>query len=451
MLFDAKFWKTKVLYRIDECLSVALNLMLVAAALAGGCVYRLWKRGRLAKPHGVVFLSCEGIKVAPTRVRCYHFAEVLRRQGVDAEVFAYWDEFSRLAHFPFPFRRIWEVEKFFCNVAALARLLPRGPVVIFEQRPNYDFLVPLCLKLINGSRIVMDIDDWTLSYRAFCFPMRLEVRHMLPFFALMSDTCVVSSRRLRERLGRHFRNLPLLPTYVDHARFIPAEKEDAVAGGPVVFSWVGTIFQDFTYDNVMFMVEAFARACDILGAREGLALDIVGGGDYFNRVQERVAREFAEYPVRVRPWMAPEAMPAYLRSIDVGLYCLLDPSAFHESKSPTKIFEYYACAKPVVSTRLGEAKYFVEHGRTGYLAEGIEEYAKAMADMARDPEGRKAMGLAGLAMVRAHWNMETACKELRSILLPDDPRQEDTRDARWTEPCTHSNTDASLRPRRTES
>jgi glycosyltransferase involved in cell wall biosynthesis len=428
MRLDAKFWKTKVLYRIDECASVLLNLLLVCAAGAVGAAGRAWRllcRGRRIEPGAVLFLSCEGHKVAPTRARCYHFAEVLRRQGMDAEVFAYWDEFSGLAHFPFPFRRIWEVEKFWYNLAALVKLLPRGPLVILEQRPNYDFIVPLCLKLINGSRVVMDIDDWTLSYRAFCIPARLEVRHMLPFFALMSDTCIVSSRRLRERLGRHFRDLPLLPTYVDHVRFTPGLSEPgtlpAVPGCPVVFSWVGTIFQDFTRDNVMFMVEAFARACDILGTREGLALDIVGGGDYFRWVEERVGRQFAGYPVRVKPWMAPKAMPDYLRSIDVGLYCLLDPSAFHESKSPTKIFEYYACGKPVVSTSLGEAKYFVKDGGTGYLADGVEAYAKAISHLFLSPDDRRDMGREGRRLVERKWNMEAACQRLQSILLRESP------------------------------
>lgn len=422
MRFDRKFWKTKVLFRLDEWAATALNVLLVAVALAAGALVRLWRllaRRGPAPATRAVFLSCEGRKVAPTRVRCYHYAEVLRRQGADAVVFAYWDEFANLSHFPFPFRRIWEVEKFLCNVAALLRLLPMGRVVVFEQRPNYDFVVALCMRLVNGSRVVMDIDDWTLSYRAFCFPMRLEVRHMLPVFGLMSDTCVVSSRRLDERLSRHFRHTPLLPTYVDHRRFTPPDTPRAP--GPVVFSWVGTIFQDFTRDNVMFMVEAFARACDMLGDREGLALDIVGGGDYFERVRERVATDFAGYPVRVKPWTDPDAMPGYLRSIDVGLYCLVEPSLFHESKSPTKIFEYYACAKPVVSTRFGEAQYFVEHGGTGLLAEGVEEYAAGMASLARDPGMRAAMGARGRELVEAGWNMEAACRRLRSILFGETP------------------------------
>ncbi len=417
MRIDAKFLKTKVLFPIDEFVALVLTLGLMAVVVLVWAVRLPWTRGRVVRPRKVLLFSYEGHKVAPTRVRCYHFAEVLRRQGVDAEVFAYWDEYARLAHFPFPFRRIWEVEKFCINLVTLITLLPKGPMVILEQRPNYDFIVPLALKLLNGSRVVMDIDDWTLSYRAFVAFYRFEVRHMLPFFALYCDTCIVSSRCLQERLGRHFKHTPLLPTYVDHQRFIPASDAEQRGDGPVVFSWVGTIFQNFTYDNVMFMVEAFKRACDMLGRREGLALDIVGGGDYFEKVRSQVREHYDGYAIRVTPWLAPEKMPEYLRSIDVGLYCLVEPSLFHESKSPTKIFEYYACAKPVVSTRVGEAKYFVRHGETGYLASDIQEFSLAMVRMMEGAEVRRAMGLAGRHLAEDKWNMDAACRTLADILL----------------------------------
>ena len=195
--------------------------------------------------------------------------------------------------------------------------------------------------------------------------------------------------------------------------------------GPVVFSWVGTIFQNFTRDNVLFVMEAFAQACDRLGRRDGLRLDIVGGGDFFEAVRDAAQTRFAGYPVEVRPWLAPEAVPDYLRSIDVGLYSLVEPSLFQESKSPTKIFEYYACAKPVVSTVFGEAQYFVKPERTGFLADTVEQYALAIVRMYQEPEARRAMGLEGRRLVEAGWNMDAACAALRAIVLPEDPSGKD--------------------------
>jgi len=208
---------------------------------------------------------------------------VLRQQGVDTFVLAYWDEYAQLHHFPFPFRRIWEMEKFFLNLVTLHWLLYKGPLVIVEQRPNYGFIVPLYLKLLNGSRVFMDIDDWILDYLVVRPFKRFEVRHMLNFFGLYCADCIVSSVRLKQRLSRNFKNIHLLPTYVDHRRFTPPAVHEHA--GPVVYSWVGTIFQNFTRDNVLFLIEAFAKACDQLGRRDGLQLDIVGGGDFFKAVE----------------------------------------------------------------------------------------------------------------------------------------------------------------------
>ena len=289
-------------------------------------------------------------------------------------------------------------------------------MVVIEQRPNYGFIVPLYLKVLNGSHIFMDIDDWILDYLAAKPLIRFEVRHLLPIFGVYCDTCIVSSRRLEKRLSRHFKHIHLLPTYVDHNRFTPPTriKEET----PVVFSWVGTIFQRFTCDNVLFMLEAFAIACDKLGLKQGLQLDIVGGGDYFKALQEQVQTRFSEYPIRVGPWLDPDAMPDYIRSIDVGLYCLIDPSLFQESKSPTKIFEYYACAKPVISTSFGEAKYFVEQEQTGILADTLEAYANAIVRLFQKSELRLSMGQKGRLLVESKYNMNAACKTLKNIVLP---------------------------------
>ncbi|WP_321493270.1 glycosyltransferase [uncultured Desulfobacter sp.] len=307
------------------------------------------------------------------------------------------------------------MEKFFVNLATLIRLLCYGPLIIIEQRPNYGFIVPLYLKLLNGSRVFMDIDDWTLDYLTLKPLIRFEVRHLLSFFGTYCDTCIVSSRRLQKRLSRHFKKTHLLPTYVDHHRFTPAKTKKS--DGTVVFSWIGTIFQDFTRDNVLFLIEAFAGACDLLDKFEGIRLDIVGGGDYFTAVEEQVKNRFSDYPIKMTPWLDPEKMPAYLQSIDVGLYCLLEPSLFQESKSPTKIFEYYACARPVISTSLGEAKYFVKTDKTGILADSLDAYTNAIVRLFKDPEMRVSMGREGLSMVERKWNMDTACADLKQIVM----------------------------------
>ena len=418
MRLDPKTRHAKFIYRLDDVLGLLCNLVLlslVAAVAVPRAILRCVLRSPSVEPQRAVFLSSEGHKVAPTRVRSYHFAQNVDRLELPSFVLAYWDEYARLKHFPFPFRRIWEVEKFAYNVVTLLWLLAKGPLIVVEQRPNYGFIVPLYLKLLNGSTVYMDIDDWILDYLVMRPFVRLEVRHMLKFFGLYCDGCIVSSQCLEDRLARDFKTVHILPTYVDHRRFTPLEAERTE--GPVIYSWIGTVFQDFTRDNVLFIMEGFAKACDELGETDGLRLDIVGGGDFFSAIEEAATTKYADYPMNVRSWLDPEEMPHYLRSIDVGLYSLVEPSLFQKSKSPTKIFEYYACAKPTVSTSLGEAQRFVRED-TGFLADTPEAYGAAMAHLYREPQTRRAMGLAGRDWVERELNMEAACRTLKEIIHP---------------------------------
>ena len=406
-----KSWWLRSLDMISGISLMALwTLLIIPIAIFGRIIFYF----RNNKPNTkVVFLSYEGYKVAPTRVRCYDFCDKLKRSGIDAEVFAYWDSFPWLSHFPFPFRRIWVTEKVCYNLRAFLYLMKKGPIVIVQQRPNYDSVVTFFLWLVNGSRVVLDFDDWTLSYNVF---WRVEVRHLLRFLSIFSDTCIVSSRCLKRRLGRNFRYTPILPTYVDVDRFNPMVNE--IKKGPVIFSWVGTVFQDFTFDNVLFFMEAFARACSKLDLKEEIRLDIIGGGDFFPKVVSKATEKYAEYNIRVLKWLPPEEIPAYLQGIDVGLYSLVEPSLFQKSKSPTKIFEYYACGKPVLSTALGEAKYFVHHRHTGLLVSDMESCVQGFIDLYNSPELRTKMGVSAREIVETSYNLDQLCLELKEVLFP---------------------------------
>jgi len=82
-----------------------------------------------------------------------------------------------------------------------------------------------------------------------------------------------------------------------------------------------------------------------------------------------------------------------------------------------KIFEALAMAKPVVSTTIGAEGLPVTSGEHLVLADGADDFARAVVTLLREPEQRSRLAEAGRALVeeRFSWgrvalDFETRCR-----------------------------------------
>ncbi len=71
--------------------------------------------------------------------------------------------------------------------------------------------------------------------------------------------------------------------------------------------------------------------------------------------------------IHVTGWVKHGNIPAYLRRMDVATapYPKMDNFYF----SPLKLFEYMACGRPVVASRIGQITHVIDNGRNGLLSE----------------------------------------------------------------------------------
>lgn len=385
---------------------------------AVGIPRRLRKKPRPRGPLRACFVSAEGRVVAPTRIRCYQFADEARKHGVEVDVLAFWSDvlgFSGL-----PPRPLFAVEQVVTALRAFRRLEAGGYDVAFFQRPTYDLVTAALLRWLGDVEVVFDIDDWIFEYPVFT-PLRS--RHTLPHLRRIGRTCVVSSTPLAEAVGPHFDEVVLLPTYVDARAFAPRPRAERDV---VVFGWNGTLFQRFMLGGVQLMVDAFCRAHERAGGEVAMRLEITGTGAYFEELGAWIAERHPGRPVEVRGWIDPSQMGAYLDGVDVGLYALRLPDAaapgaaadatFLRAKSPTKLFEYMAKGIPVVSTAVGEAPRFLEPGRTGLVGDDVETLAGHMERLARDPGLRAAMGQAARTVCVERFSLDRAGRDVAEVL-----------------------------------
>lgn len=381
---------------------MAADLALAAMLLVGwilliGIPTRCGLLFRQKRPTGdaeICFLSQEGFAVAPTRVRTYSFAGRVAAHGIRTRVLAFWDDLFRFQGLP-P-RTVLLTECVFIALIAAHRLLRNPPTVIVQQRPRYDVITTAAIWWLRGTPIVFDIDDWILEDYVFSPPLR--VRHLLAVTGRIACGCVVSSTPLEREMRKRFRRLVKIPTFVDVEKFYP--RRATSAGDFVVFGWNGTLFEEFMVEALLVMIRAFAGACDQLGSRADIRLEIAGAGGQLSKVEKLISGEFRAYPIRLMGWLDPRTMNEYLDGVDVGLYSL--PGAdvkmsardalFIPAKSPTKVFEYMAKGIPTIATGIGEVANFIENGVTGYCTDDPGELIDAFVSLAVDPQLRRRMG-----------------------------------------------------------
>src|SRR5205814_4207066 len=140
----------------------------------------------------------------------------------------------------------------------------------------------------------------------------------------------------------------------------------------------------------------------LLADREDILIACVGEGPQRAQLEERARQEGLRNIVFHGP-RPKSLMPAIVAASDVGVAVLQDNPTFR-TVYPNKIFDYMACARPVLLAIDGAARQLVEAAGAGVFApaEKPEQLAAAMRRMADDVAGRSRMGAAGLAWVRAN-------------------------------------------------
>lgn len=337
----------------------------------------------------VIFITHENYHMPGARVRCYAMAEELAREGVDASVFSFHDRFGK------PYAQLSDTEMML-NVARAYRILAQEPrdTAFFVQRINYHTLAPYLVSRAFGHPLILDCDDWDFDapiFRALRYLPGFDALSWLDTVARSAAFCVASSHGLEAELKPLNSRVFMLPTGVNTAKFRPPTAS-AVSGAPrdkVKVSWLGTVFRRDNIRSLQFAIRTFARAAS---AFPDCCLEIVSTGNLVDEIRQQALEKYAGVDIRFLPWRSPDEIPAYLGSIDIGLLPLIPDNRFNRCKSPTKLFEYLACGRATVSSRVGEAEFVVRDGVDGILADTEERFADGLLSLLRDERRRREMG-----------------------------------------------------------
>jgi glycosyltransferase involved in cell wall biosynthesis len=109
-----------------------------------------------------------------------------------------------------------------------------------------------------------------------------------------------------------------------------------------------------------------------------------------------------------------EKIPIYINMADL---CVLPKRRLKSGYSPLKLYEYMACGKPIIASRVGGLD-FIEKEGVGRLVEpeDAKSLKLAILDLLQDPQERVLMGEKGVQMARERFNWEDKVREIDHIL-----------------------------------
>jgi glycosyltransferase involved in cell wall biosynthesis len=203
----------------------------------------------------------------------------------------------------------------------------------------------------GATRLIMDFDEWQSLWLPY--PKRLYQAMWERFACATSDAVIFASAYLARTLGK---SVPgsrrhTLPYAFDERDFAPSA--DSRAPGEVrqrypgrrLAVYMGNLLPQFDAGRVLDVVASARRA------HSDLLFLFIGGGSLRDEFQRRIDAEHLGDHVRLLGYLANPEMIQHLRAADVLLLPIRD-TVLNQSRSPSKLFQYAAAQRPIVTNRL---------------------------------------------------------------------------------------------------
>ncbi|KAF5050895.1 MAG: glycosyltransferase [Methanoculleus horonobensis] len=223
------------------------------------------------------------------------------------------------------------------------------------------------------------------------FSPRIFIRPIVGFFP---------RRRRTALLGVSGRHRPVFsPRPCDHIRSRYGLENCFVVGH------VGVLREWLDFRPLFIAIKRLAAAMNI-------KLLIVGGGvGYEDAV--KMAKEIGVLENIVFTGAIPYSqVPEYISCMDVGIVPF-KPDNVSNNSLPLKLFEYFACEVPVISTYIDTIREIF--GNNVLFVSTPEDYSRMMLLLCQNPDLRKEMGRSGRKIVESSYRWSTLSKNLEII------------------------------------
>jgi glycosyltransferase involved in cell wall biosynthesis len=142
---------------------------------------------------------------------------------------------------------------------------------------------------------------------------------------------------------------------------------------------------------------------------------LIGDGTDKKQIADRIMRERIDNVLMLAP-VSKEALPSYLKHMDVGLHIVSDWSVFKLGMSPNKLHDYLSAGLPVISNAPGEPHDILHQSGSGV---GVEPHAISQGLLAMKrllPSDRQQMGKSGFEWMARNRSRTVVARVLEDVL-----------------------------------
>lgn len=370
-------------------------------------------------------------------IRASLLAEALTRLNYDVEIlgFLFGDSVYSALSDRFPVRAIkgYSYPKLLGSMHQLIQRISGDIIYAIKPQPA-SFGVALLKKLMSRRPVMLDIDDWELSWHGgdqFQYPWGVKQlfrdiakpegalrRPDHPLYlqwmeklVQKADAVTLHTSFLQKRFGGTF-----VPNGKDTALFDP-QKYDTQA--------LKARYGLLPYRTLMFPgaprpykgIEDVLVALKLLNQPD-LRLVIVGGSPYDN-YDEQLIQQWGEHIIQL-PRQPAHVMPEMVAAADIVVVPQRDTAATR-AQFPLKLTDGMAMAKPVLASRVGDIPTIL--GDTGYLVDPGEpkQIATQISQIFSDPQTAAQQGIRARERCIKYCSIEAMADSLASVVagLPD--------------------------------
>ncbi len=366
-------------------------------------------------------------------IRAFLLGQVLRKLNYDVEVvgFQFGQELYGIPPQGIPVVSV-PGQKYPRFVQSIQTLLPKidGDIIYAVKPKPSSFGVSLLKKRLTGRPLLLDMDDWELSWHGgdewryqpgslkqlyrdlfksdgqLRYPDHpLYVKWTEPWVSL-ADEITIDTEFLKQRFGGVY-----LPNGKDTELFDPSRFDPDVSRqryglqGYKILMFPGAPRPHKGVEDVL-------MALDLLN-QEDYRLVIVGGSPY-DDYDDQLKQQWGRWIIQL-PRSSVEAMPGIVAAAHVVVVPQRD-TLTAKAQFPLKLTDGMAMAKPVLSTRVGDIPEIL--GEAGYIVDpdSPEQIAQTLVSIFDHFEVAQAKGLQARQSCVANYSVETMAGILEEVI-----------------------------------